>query len=477
MGSILIIDDDLFIRDVLADNAENLGHETHTAGTLSEGLDLLETRSVDLVFLDVRLPDGNGLDALPAIRKHEAFPEVIIITGVGDVAGAEVAFNAGAWDYIQKPFSKQEILHQLKRVFEYRAHRTGTENRTVSLKRSEIIGASAPLTACLDRIAQCADTDANVLITGETGTGKELFAKAIHDNSARWDKRFMVVDCAALPEQLVESVLFGHEKGAFTGADRTRGGLIYEANEGTLFLDEIGELPLAVQKSFLRVLQERRFRPVGARSERLSDFRLVVATNRNLDRMASEGNFRSDLLFRIRTFSIELPPLRNRPEDIRELTLHYIYRICKKRQLEMKGMAPEFIECLSAYHWPGNVRELISAIEMAVICDPKNPVLYPMHLPVHIRVGHIKKSMERNPIDSKEVCTTPPHPTSTPDPLPADLPHLKTYREAVIEREERRYLARLMETAEGNIDDACAISGLSQSRLYHLLKKHGISRQ
>ena len=215
-------------------------------------------------------------------RSAPSQPEVLIITGAMDSDGAELAIQSGAWNYIQKPFTSSDILLQIKRALDYHQKKTTTTSHR-NLDRGRIIGQSTELNRCLDQVAQCAGTDANVLITGETGTGKELFAQAIHRNSPRADKHFVIVDCAALPEHLIESVLFGHVKGAFTGADQERKGLIAQADEGTLFLDEVGELPPVAQKSFLRVLQERRFRPVGGDRERASNFRLVAATHRDLD--------------------------------------------------------------------------------------------------------------------------------------------------------------------------------------------------
>ncbi len=482
MGVILVIDDDPHIREILEENITDLGHTPLSAEGLSRGLSLLESHSVDLVFLDIRLPDGNGLEQLPQIRGSFSEPEVIIITGVGDATGAELAIQTGAWDYLQKPLARKKIHLQIERVLDYRK-KTGGNERVVSLKRDEIIGNSYAIKQTLDQVAQCAKTNTNVLITGETGTGKELFARAIHENSDRAGRDFIVVDCAALSETLAESILFGHEKGAFTGADRNRPGLLAEADGGSLFLDEVGELPLSVQKTFLRLLQERRFRTVGATKEKKLEFRLISATNRNLEAMSAKGDFRLDLLFRLRTFEIHLPPLRFRSEDIQPLTLHYLYQICRTHGLKMKGMLPEFLDHLQSWHWPGNVRELINTLEAAALSDPDNPTFFPKHLPSSIRSHNLRCRMRENDSGSstqmKEDRPIVIPPESTPAEslhLTDDLPLFKSWRNTVIEKGEKVYLQRLMAVTDGDIQTACDIAQLSQSRLYHLLKKYGISK-
>jgi two-component system NtrC family response regulator len=478
MGRVLIIDDDPLIREVLTENVRDLGHTPFAAETLGRGRGILETEGIELVFLDIRLPDGDGLEHLGEVRRHPPEPEVIIITGVGDADSAEMAIRSGAWDYLQKPLSRQRIHLQIERVFDFRGKTTGAR-RIVALRRDDIIGSSPLLKDCLDQVAQCADTQTNVLISGETGTGKELFARAIHENSGRADREFVVVDCASLTENLAESLLFGHEKGAFTGADRKWAGLLSEADGGTLFLDEVGELPLSVQKTFLRVLQERRFRPLGANRERRVDFRLASATNRDLDEMAAAGDFRLDLLFRLRTFEIHLPPLRSRMADLQPLTLHYLLSICKRHGLKVKGMLPEFVAHLEAWHWPGNVRELVNTLEAAILSDPENPMLFPLHLPAAIRSRYLRHHLEARD-DRSESAPAGPSPVesherirlSLPDPLGA----FKDWRNQVLETGERAYLERLMRVADGDIPAACETSGLSQSRLYHYLKKYHIQK-
>ncbi len=455
MARVLIVDDDELICEMLSYMVEDMGHSASSATTLKAGFEKASSENFDVIFLDIRMPDGNGLDLLPKIRELPLHPEVIIITGRGDADGAELAIKNGAWDYIQKSSSTKEMLLPFVRALQYREEKNARKPPT-SLKLNGVIGKSPKMKVCLDLLAQAAHSEANVLLTGETGTGKEVFARAIHENSVRAGNSFVVVDCTALPATLVESVLFGHEKGAFTGADRAQVGLVRQAHAGTLFLDEIGELPLAMQKPFLRVLQEHRFRPVGAKREVESNFRLIAATNKNLEKMVLDGTFRSDLLFRVRTDAIELPPLSARKEDIKDLAMYHMARVCERYQIGTKGFSPEFFDALMAYEWPGNVRELVSAIERAISDAYHEPTLFPKHLPLDLRVK-VARSSVRNEA------------TPTPEGV-APLGSLAECREAA----ERRYLQDLMLQTNGKIKEACRISGLSRSRLYALFKEHNL---
>lgn len=486
MANILIIDDDRMVREALILQLTSMEHTSIVAETLAEGLGMIGVVPLDVVLLDVHLPDGDGLKALPTFRDAPSRPEVIIITGEGSARGAELAIDNGAWDYIQKPLSKNEIALQLARALEYRLSKIESQKKTlVTLKRVEIIGNSPALNARLDMAAQCAASDAHVLLSGETGTGKERFAKLIHENSFAAENKFVVVDCAALPAQLAESVLFGHVKGAFTGADGERNGLVHEADGGTLFLDEVGELPLSMQTKFLRVLQERRFKPVGSTRDSTSDFRLISATNRNLDEMVAKGSFREDLLHRLRTFHIDLPPLRSCKQDIRDLVLYYIDRLSRHHHLENRGFAPEFIDCLESYHWPGNVRELINTLEKALLSDREAPKLFPVHLPRHIRLSSIRSSLEGKqddgpahlPGEERDSKKTNMAEISIPFGLISSYPPLKQLREEVITQVEEAYLNNLMPHAGHDLDRVSKISGLSKPRLYALLKKYNISRK
>jgi two-component system NtrC family response regulator len=318
-----------------------------------------------------------------------------------------------------------------------------------------------------------------VLITGETGTGKELMARAIHGNSPRSRGNLVVVDCAALPETLIGSVLFGHEKGAFTGAEKAREGLIQQADGGTLFLDEIGELSPCMQKNFLRVLEERCYRPLGARQERKSDFRLIAATNRDLDRMVAGGQFREDLLFRLRAITITLPPLRERGEDLKDLIFFYLARICEKHGVGAKGVSPEFIEALRNYSWPGNVRELVNTLDSAIAAAFYEPTLFPKHLPVHFRVLQARAAVRPEPKPAiPETGAFPVSETTPKEPSPAAEPpaSYRDFRESTLAEAEKDYLRKLLHFTRGNMQEACRISGLSRSRLYVLIKKCQISR-
>lgn len=472
MGNVLVIDDDILLGNVLSSMTKKMGHDVSHASCLQEGLGMARALDFDLVFLDVYLPDGYGLDALPVIRESRSRPEVIIITGSGDADGAELALRSGAWDYVPKPFSFRTIELSLTRALQYHSREMkrrlgGATPELSALKRERIIGKSQRILSCLDLVSRASGSDANVLITGETGTGKELFARAIHANSSRAGEPFVVVDCASLPESLVESMLFGHAKGAFTGADKTQEGMISQADGGTLVLDEVGELPLAVQKAFLRVLQERRYRPIGARNEVQSDFRLVAVTNRNLEQMVRNGEFREDLFFRLRSFAIELPPLRERMEDVEALVSHYVGKLCDRYGKKVKKVSAEFMQAIAAYEWPGNVRELVHCLESAITAARDEGILFPDHLPVHIRIELARSSFPRR----TEACEV-----KRKSDFSEDIPTLSELRENAVASAERDYLKSLISIRNLNIHAACRISGLSRPRLYALLKKYGITR-
>ena len=462
MGNILIIDDEQPICIAMANAIGKMGHYVDYSLTLQKGIDKVSSGLFDVVFLDVRLPDGNGLEALPIIRQGAMPPEVIIITATGEPAGAELAIKSGAWDYIEKPPSLGAMILPLKRALQYREEKK-SKISTIALKREGIIGDSQQIKDCLDIIARAAGSNANVLISGETGTGKELFARAIHMNSSRSMKAFVVVDCGALPETLVESTLFGHEKGAFTGAEKDKPGLIKQADGGTLFLDEVGELSLTVQKAFLRVLQEKRFRPVGSRKEVQSDFRLLAATNRDLNHMVDTDKFRQDLLYRIRSMYLELPPLREHTEDISKLALFHAARICGGYGVGTKGFSPEFLKALNTYHWPGNVRELVNSLESAIADAGGKPTLFAKHLPNNIRIKIASDALSKRKAGEDS--------SRKNQSRWEKFPEFKDF----LDDSKKRYLGNLMSQTDKNIQKACRISGLSRSSLYDYLKKYKIA--
>lgn len=468
MANLLIIDDDQLMCQSLSLVARQKGHQTTCACTLADGIAQSRDHGFDVIFLDVNMPDGSGLDYIRELGNHSSAPEIIIITGASDSHGAELAITSGAWDYLEKGASVKEITLSLQRALQYREQKL--DERTSAgiddFSREGIIGSSVRLQECLAQVAQAAISDASLLITGDTGTGKELFARAVHRISHRCTGKFVVVDCAALPDNLIEGTLFGHEKGAFTSADQAREGLVSQAHNGTLFLDEVGEMPLSLQKVFLRVLQEHRFRKIGGSREQESDFRLVVATNRNLEQMVQEGLFRSDLLFRLSTFIIELPGLSERSDDIPLLARYHADRICAYYCIDPKGFSPEFITMLSMYRWPGNVRELVNTLERSIAVARNEPVLFPKHLPIQIRIEVTQKTIRK-----EETSSTADFPDLE------SLPRLQDYRDGVYLKAEVQYLQNLMSQTGHEVSEACRISGLSTSRLYALLKKHGISPQ
>jgi len=468
MYKVLVIDDDPELRETMCSLAKRMGLDCDAAGSLAAGLNRLAAGGYDVVLLDVRLPDGNGLDALPRIRALPDAPEVIILTGQGDPDGAELAIQGGVWDYLLKPSPVGQTMFSLKRALKYREEKLAASSGglPVALNLDKVIGAGLAMRPLFDLVAQAARSNTSVLITGETGVGKELFARTIHANSLRRQGAFVAVDCAALTETLIESTLFGHRRGSFTGAEADRVGLITLADRGTLFLDEVGELPLAMQKSFLRVLQEKRFRPVGATVEIESDFRIIVATNRDLEALARAGGFRSDLLFRLQGICLALPPLRARLEDLKALARYRVDLLCEAYGLPPKTLDEDVLVILAAHQWPGNVRELFTVLERACLAADREKTLYPMHLPSELRIKATRASLEKSRVEETHAAIL-----EFGAPRMSLFLSLREFKET----QERGYLAALIEAHGRDVQAMFALSGLSRSHFYALLKKYGLS--
>lgn len=466
MSDILIIDGDVgFCQSLMAELARHNLHAAHST-TLSKGLAMLHVGEFSLVLLGDEAGSKNSLEFLSTLREVPSRPEIIVMSKSRDPDAAEAAIRGGAWNFMPKPVNMQRLMVLAERALEYHRERPA-KCAPVSLRREGIIGNSRLLNSCLDIVAQAASTDVNVLITGETGTGKELFARAIHANSSRSGKPFVVVDCAALPETLVESMLFGHERGAFTSAENRSIGLVKQADGGTLFLDEVGELPLSTQKVFLRVLEGRSFRPVGGAKEITSNFRLVAATNRDLEAMVRADTFRRDLFYRLRGIRLELSPLRDLLDDLNDLICHFVRRACTRLNIDNKGFSPDFLDTLLQYEWPGNIRELVNALDQAVVRAGTEPILYPQHLSRNIRANVARLLVADLPELEKR---TPPLTDGEA------FPSLREYREKHMAELETWYLKNLMLVSKGEIINACRLSGLSRPRLYALLKQRGVER-
>lgn len=459
MARILIIDDDQLIRSSLSRCFEGAGHDVLLAGGLTEGTGMAQG-GVDVVYLDLNLPDGDGRTAIDALASAPGSPEIIVLTGQSDNFGAEETLTSGAWDYIRKPASPTTLRNSLESAIKYRKNKSAALGGGPVFDDTGIIGGSAAMGRAKKLMAKAAESDASVLVLGETGVGKELAAKAIHFNSPRKKESFVVVDCSNLTESLLESVLYGHVKGAFTGAHSEHRGLVAEADGGTLFLDEIGELPAVLQKSFLRVLQEHRYRPVGSTQEKSSDFRLVAATNRDLEAMTEAGTFRSDLLFRLRTLEIELPPLRERDTDVVELAEHFAKTACDRYRLPEKTFSKQVRPVISAYPWPGNVRELGNVMEAAVIAAGQDPTIYPKHLPGHIRVSSLGSGKPKRR-------TPKPHAPSVGD---GPIQSYKDYKSM----RDQAYFQQLMDICDFDITRASQLSGMSVPSIYRHLALAGI---
>jgi len=444
-GKILVIDDDRNLLELVKMRLESADYDVTTALREEDAIEVARDQVFDLSIVDLQLASRDGISLMEEL--HLILPEmpVIILTAYGSIENAVEAMKRGAYSYLTKPFEPQDLLFQIDRALE-----SGRLN--VEIKRLKglleqrydfvnIVTRSEKMKRILEMVSQIAKTDSTVLIHGESGTGKELVAKAIHLASERKNGPFVPINCAALPEALLESQLFGHEKGAFTGAIRSTKGLFTQAHGGTLFLDEIGDMPLSIQAKLLRALQEKQFYPVGSEKAVAVDVRVIVATRKDLEVQVKQGLFREDLFYRIHVIPIKLPPLRERKEDVPPLVEHFLNKFSQQMKKDVKGLMPQAMQKMMLHDWPGNVRELENTVEYAVAMTQQNMITEDFILQT-----------------TKGITSEEP------------LKPLKEARDAY----EKGYLVRLLEICSGNVTKAAKLAGKYRADFYDLLKKHNL---
>jgi two-component system response regulator AtoC len=449
---VLVVDDKENMRRLVARILAD-AFEVEEADDGARALALVATRPYDVVVTDIRMPGADGFELLAATKARAPATEVVLMTGYATVQDAVRAMKQGAFDYLEKPFDPDAALAVVRRAADHK--RLADAARLAAPPGDEdafhaLVGRSAPMRAVYRLLEKAAAVDATVLLSGETGTGKELAARAIHYQSRRRERRFVPVNCGALPAELVESELFGHARGAFTGAATAKPGLFQEAEGGTIFLDEVGELPLPAQVKLNRVLQEKEIRRVGETQATPVDVRVVVATHRDLRDEVREGRFREDLFYRVNVFSVTLPPLRERPEDVPLLAGHFLEKHARALRRTLRGFSPDAMRRLAGHAWPGNVRELENVVERAVA----------------VAGGELV-----------EVGDLPPDVAAAEAPAAGPVLAALPYKDAVAgarERITRDYLVALMTELEGNVTRAAERAGLERESLHRLLRKHGL---
>jgi DNA-binding NtrC family response regulator len=445
---ILVVDDEADMAESCVFLLRRAGHDAEAAGSADEALARLEHEAFDVVVTDLRMPGRTGLQLLAAIKQRDPDIEVLVITGFPEIQTAVAAIKTGAFDYLEKPFEAAAFVERVEKAVAHRDLKTRNRELRLRLRQGaggrRLVHRSSAFRTLLDTLARAAKTEASVLIHGESGTGKELLAHVLHDQSPRAGRPFVPVDCTTIPENLVESELFGHVKGAFSGADHNRTGLFEVANGGTLFLDEVGELPLSFQPKLLRAIQERQIRRVGASELRPVDVRLVAATNRDLPAMVTQGRFRQDLFYRLDVVRLEVPPLRARPEDIEPLARHFLAAL-QGDDARIVDLDPQALAVLKARPWPGNVRQLRNVIERACVLG-SGPTLTVADLPPDLG-----------------------------DALPADAPQtfqeLKAREVAAL---ERGYVENLLRKHAGHVTRCAEEAGMSRSAFQKLMQRYGI---
>ncbi len=440
---VLVVDDDKSLLDLIQIRLDASGYEVTTAINENEAKEIAARKTFDVGVIDLQLVNQDGLTLMAELHLIHPDLPVIILTAHGSIESAVDAMTRGAFTYLTKPFDSRELIIQIERARE-QSKLTGEIKRLRELVEdryafANIIAKSESMQRILKQVTRIAETGSNVAIYGPSGTGKELIAKAIHISSRRRDFAFQTINCAAIPETLLESELFGYEKGAFTGAEKKSIGLFARADQGTIFLDEIGDMPLSMQAKLLRVLQERIVFPLGSEESLPIDVRVIIATNKDLKNEVKKGNFREDLFYRIHVIPIELPPLKERKEDIPPLVEHFISKYGEQMAREVKNITPAAMHKLMMHDWPGNVRELENTIEFAIAMTHSDTITEDLIL----RTGNVDNS-------------------------------LSTFKEARAFF-EKNYLVNLLETTGGNVSKAAELAGKYRADLYNLLKKHDIS--
>jgi len=453
--SVLVVDDEPGMGRILLKILKEAGFEPSAVTSAPAALERIDSGSVDAVLTDVRMPGMDGIELLRKIRETESDLPVILMTAYGTIEQAVEATKLGAYDYVRKPFNNAEIIHTIRLALERRRLLEQTRYLSSELEKryslDNLVGKNPRMQQIFDLILKVAPTPSNVLVLGESGTGKELVARAIHQHSPRKNRRFVPINCSALPRDLLESELFGHEKGAFTDARTAKRGLFEEADGGTILLDEIGDMPFELQSKTLRVLEDHEFRKVGGVTPIKVDIRVIAATHQNLDELIEQGKFREDLFHRLNVMPIRLPTLRDRREDIPLLAEHFLRVYNKRMSRQVKGISDEALRELMDYGWPGNVRELENAVEHALILRREGQV-QPEDLPEHI----VSSPKAAGPISWEN----------------GELVPYKVAKEGF----ERNYFAELLERNEHNVSRSAIAAGLSRRHLQEKLKQYGIRR-
>ena len=450
MSHILLVEDQTNVRRAMALLLNRDGHTVLEAATVAAALKIAADARVDVVLTDVRIEsDGGGVELLKALKTRDADVEVVLITAFGTIDDAVAAIKSGAYDYLTKPADPDRLLLTVRRAAERNALAREVRHLRAQMgNQHQIVAASQQMQRVLATVAQLSTTDSTVLLTGESGTGKELIARALYSQSPRCARRFVPVNCGAIPETILESELFGHRKGAFTGAVVDKKGLLEEADGGVLFLDEIGDMPGSMQVRLLRFLQGGEVRRIGDTTTRRVDVRLVAATHRHLEEEVAGGRFRQDFYYRINVVGVQIPPLRERPEDIVALAEYFLQRIAARFQRQLSGFTPGALELMQAYDWPGNARELENAIERAANLA-SGPILTEADLPAAITVH-------------------PEHLQST------TVVRHGGHRSPTEEREERTHLMETLEHCRWNQGRAAAALGISRTTLWRKMREHRI---